>query len=311
MLLYPFENMKINANVKIGTRFQIYGMQDYYLWVTFRYPTKTWNGCIPITSKYQGTDIPLTADDVKSWVLRCYTELDPGKNALWQNEQRQFWENKQAFDTQAVFDALNGTDVLTKWQCRKCGPVPQSNPQPAARIKALKQMGYYIATMKMDCATCGGKQFFDLLIRMPRHAADNEKRFSISVSLQNRIKAVLPLKDACFESSQTISELVIDHKFPSSRWINGETINETTMPDVEIKRKFQLLTNQTNLQKERYCKRCVSTGKRGDFFGIQWYYSGSENWCGTSKADENGCIGCCWYDLALWKEKFNEYISEK
>lgn len=24
---------------------------------------------------------------------------------------------------------------MTKWQCRKCGPVPQANPQPAARIK--------------------------------------------------------------------------------------------------------------------------------------------------------------------------------
>ena len=42
---------------------------------------------------------------------------------------------RQAFDTQAVFDALNGNDVMTKWQCRKCGPVPQANPQPAARIK--------------------------------------------------------------------------------------------------------------------------------------------------------------------------------
>ena len=161
----------------------------------------------------------------------------------------------------------------------------------------------------MDCATCGGKQFFDLLIRLPRHAADNEKRFSIPVSLQNRIKTVLPLKDACFDSSQTVSELIIDHKFPSSRWVNGETINNTTMPDAEIKRKFQLLTNQTNLQKERYCKRCVLTGKRGDFFGIKWYYDGDENWRGTSKADENGCIGCCWYDLVLWKEKFNEYLS--
>ena len=113
-----------------------------------------------VTLPKHGTDIPLTKDDVKAWVLDCYTELDPGKNALWQNAQRQFWESKQAYDTQAVFDALNGTDVLTKWQCRKCGSVPQSNPQPAARIKALKQMGYYIATIKMDCGTCGGKQFF-------------------------------------------------------------------------------------------------------------------------------------------------------
>ena len=298
-MAYPFENKRFNPNVKTGELFQIHGMQDYYLGVTFRYTAKTWNGAIPIKSKYQGTDIPLTLDDVKSWTLRCYTELDPGKNQVWQNEQRQFWENKQAFDTQAVFDALNGTESLTKWQCRKCGPVPQSNPQPAARIKALKQMGYYIATIKRECATCGGKQYFDLLIRLPRHAADNEKRFTISVSLQNKIKSVLPLKDACFDSGQMPSELIIDHKFPYSRWVNGETVNETTMSNEEIEHKFQLLTNQTNLQKERYCKRCVTTGIRGDFFGIKWFYEGDERWRGSSKADERGCIGCCWYDLEL------------
>ncbi len=310
-MAYPFENKRINPNVKTGELFQIHGMQDYYLGVTFRYTAKTWNGAIPIKSKYQGTDIPLTLADVKNWTLQCYAELDPGKNQVWQNEQRQFWENRQAFDTQAVFDALNGMESLTKWQCRKCGPVPQSNPQPAARIKALKQMGYYIATVKRECATCGGKQYFDLLIRLQRNATNNEKRFTISVSLQNKIKSALPLKDACFDSAQMPSELIIDHKFPSSRWVNGETVNETTMSDEEIKNKFQLLTNQTNLQKERYCKRCVSTGTRGDFFGIKWFYDGDEKWRGASKADEKGCVGCCWYDLELWKKQFNQFLSKK
>ena len=308
---YDFENKRINANVRTGELFQIHGMQDYYLSVTFRYHAKTWNGCVPIKSKYQGTDIPLTYEDVKEWVLQCYTELDPGRNDVWQNEQRHYWENRQAFDTQAVFDALNGNDVMTKWQCRKCGPVPQANPQAGARIKKLRESGYYIATMKKDCPTCGKKEFYDLLIRLPRKAADNEKRFSISTSLQNKIKNVLPLKDACFDSPQTASELVIDHKFPSSRWVNGETVNETNMSEEEIKKKFQLLTNQTNLQKERYCKKCVLEGIRGDFFGIKWFYEGDEKWRGSSKADENGCIGCCWYDLIEWKNQFNKYLKER
>ena len=78
-MAYPFENQKFNSNVKTGNLFRIHGMQDYYLGVTFRYTAKTWNGAIPIKSKYQGTDIPLTLDDVKSWTLQCYTELDPGK----------------------------------------------------------------------------------------------------------------------------------------------------------------------------------------------------------------------------------------
>lgn len=142
---YDFENKKINADVRTGELFKIHGMQDYYLEVIFRYYAKTWNGCIPIKSKYQGTDIPLTYDDVKEWTLKCYSELDPGKNNVWQNDQRHYWENKQAFDTQAVFDALNGTDNMTKWQCRKCGPVPEANPQAGARIKKLRESGYYIA----------------------------------------------------------------------------------------------------------------------------------------------------------------------
>lgn len=310
-MISEFENKKINPNIRTSELFQIHGMQDYYLGVTFRYHAKSWNGCVPIKSKYQGTDIPLTYDDIKEWVLYCYTELDPGKNRVWQNEQRQYWENRQAFDTQAVFDALNGNDVLTKWQCRKCGPVPQANPQAGARIRKLRESGYYIATLKRDCPTCGKKEFFDLLIRLPRKAANNEKRFSISVSLQNKIKSVLPLRDACFDSPQTASELIIDHKFPSSRWVNGETVNETSMPEEQIKKKFQLLTNQTNLQKERYCKKCVSDGVRGDFFGIKWFYEGDEKWRGTSKADEAGCIGCCWYDLNEWKKQFNEYLARK
>lgn len=47
---YDFENKKINANVRTGELFQIHGMQDYYLGVTFRYHAKTWNGCVPIKS---------------------------------------------------------------------------------------------------------------------------------------------------------------------------------------------------------------------------------------------------------------------
>jgi len=305
---YSFENWRINANVQTGKMFQIHGMDDYYLMTTFRYSARVWNGCVPIKSKYHGVNIPLTEEDIKAWVLDCYQKLDPGHAQAWNNQQRSYWESRRSYDTQAVFEALNGSEPLTRWQCRKCGPVPSVNPQPAARIKALKQQGYYIATTQMNCGTCGGKQYFDLLIRLPRHAAENERRYTIAVSLQNRIKSILPLRDACFDSEQRASELIIDHKFPSSRWVNGETVNEVSMTDEEIRKKFQLLTNQTNLQKERYCKRCVISGIRGDFFGIKWYYQGDSQWRGTSKADENGCIGCCWYDLNRWREEFNIYL---
>ena len=47
----------------------------------------------------------------------------------------------------------------------------------------------------------------------------------------------------------------------------------------------------------------MQTGKRGDFFGIDWYSEGDCSWKGDNKSDEKGCVGCPWYDLADWKEK--------
>lgn len=307
---HPFEYQKLNGNVSTEDFFKIDKMEDRYLAVKFRYGMRTWNGCVPIISKYQGVNIPETKEDVEAWVLECYAELDPGRNNVWQEEQRTFWAGRKASETQSVFEALNGAEPLTRWKCRKCGPVPEINPQPASRIKQLKKMGYFIATRKKECPNCGGLQYCDLLIRLPRHAADNEKRSPISRKLQNKIKTVLPLRDACFDTPQKASDLIIDHKFPSSRWVNGETVNKTDMSEEDIRKKFQLLTNQTNLQKERYCQECVIHGNRGDFFGIEWYYKGARKWEGTSKADEQGCVGCPWYDLAKWKQELNAFLAK-
>ena len=287
-------------------------MEDYYLEVTFKYARMVWNGCIPLLSKYQGIKIPYTMDDVEDWVLKCYSALDPSNNSAWQNVQREFWATKtNADETETVFNALNGNgaDAITKWQCRTCGPVPQCNPQPAARIKKLKEYGYFIGTLRKFCPSCAKSTFFDILLRLPRQASNNVKRHPLSVRLQKRIKGLLDNYDVCFDEKRPPSELIIDHKFPSSRWVQGESINETDMPEEQIRRKFQLLTNQANLQKERYCKRCVISGIRGDYFGIKWFYKGDEHWRGSSKADESGCEGCCWYDMAEWKRQFAMKLS--
>lgn len=311
---HPFENHKFSPRARTLTMFQIHGMEDYYLGVVFQYSRTIWNGCVPLVSKYQGVEIPLTMEDVEEWVLKCYSILEPSNNSSWQTLQREFWAKTAAAETENVFNALNGNgsiESVTQWLCRKCGPVPKCNPQPAARIKKLKQMGYFIGTQKMQCPSCGTATFFDILIRLPRHAADNERRYSISIRLQKRIKNLLDNYDVCFDETRPPSELIIDHKFPSSRWVQGETVNEPDMPDDQIREKFQLLTNQANLQKERYCKRCVIRGIRGDYFGIKWFYKGDDHWRGTSKADESGCEGCCWYDMAEWKRRFAEKLAKE
>ncbi len=101
-------------------------------------------------------------------------------------------------------------------------------------------------------------------------------------------------------------ELLVDHKFPSQRWNVPESDNPNDMSTLAIKAKFQLLSNQTNTWKSRYCDTCVKSGKRGEFMGTKWYFAGNENWQGTSEYDEDGCIGCPWYDLELWKTKLLE-----
>ena len=308
-MAYPFENKTINQNIKTLALFQIEKMEDLYLQVRFKYQRVVWNGAIPIRAKYQGVNVPLTNEDVFDWAKTCYDALDPAKFRLWRKDQEDYCKTKQSEDTRLVFDALNGTEETTKWLCRKCGPVPQVNPQAGARIRSLRQMGYHIATMKLICQSCGNKQHFDILIRLPRHAADNQKRFTISKALRNKILSVLANVDCAFETPLDPKACIIDHKFPSSRWVNGETINHTSMSEDEIRDKFQILSNQTNLQKERYCQRCVLEGKRGSFFGIEWYYEGDKEWRGTSKADENGCKGCPWYDLRKWKAEFNSHIN--
>ena len=42
--------------------------------------------------------------------------------------------------------------------------------------------------------------------------------------------------------------------------------------------------------------------------GVKWYYEGDENWNGKTANDENGCVGCAWYDLEFWKEKLEKKL---
>ena len=100
--------------------------------------------------------------------------------------------------------------------------------------------------------------------------------------------------------------LLPDHKFPEIRW-DSETKRETLthLTDDDIKRDFQLLSNQRNQQKREVCRTCFQTGMRGTIYGISFFYRGSNTWDTTipkqSKLAENGCVGCGWYDVNTWR----------
>lgn len=44
--------------------------------------------------------------------------------------------------------------------------------------------------------------------------------------------------------------------------------------------------------------------------GIEWYYQGNHNWEGENEYDENGCIGCPWYDLVEWKSRLKAELTK-
>lgn len=316
---YSYENKQLTPNILTYTIFQVDKMPDMFLEVEFTYPrSMPWKTCIPILEKYQGINLTESQDeDVEDWIRQCYDDMSPSNASLWNRNEQQYWtEHENASMAKPLFDVLNGEDRyhLTQWGCRQCTDISQVNSQAASRIRALKKdHGYHIASKDMVCPVCNKITKHDILLRIPRMRGESQTRYNISNSLKRRIKEYFDYTDACFDERlpEATKALIIDHKFPATRWAAGESRNFDSMTDDEIAAKFQLLTNQTNLQKDRYCFRCFNEGIRGDFFGIKWYPQGDEHWNGANNSDENGCIGCPWYDLKEWKERFNEHLSEE
>jgi hypothetical protein len=277
---------------------------DVFMEVEFNYGQQKWLGVLPKFLKYQGLD--LTEEEFNNSIEGAYELLNPKNKRNWIKESDKRWKDK-TLETYKVLAALYSGE----WECRTCG-IAKINDQPPPRIRDLKKIGYIIGSKRKQCVTCLKKRMHDILVMLPKIQSKfedgNELRASMSEKLKERIKKVFGKKEVCFNIKRTSVELIVDHKFPSQRWITKESANPEDMPETEIRRKFQLLSNQTNMWKSRYCDTCVKTGKRGDFMGTKWFYSGDENWAGKTENDENGCIGCPWYDLELWKEKLNKKL---
>lgn len=298
----PNENSQ-NCQIIFGEVFIPEKTSDQFLEVRFIYDDYVWNGALPIVGYYQG--LSLTEAEVKETAGVFCDPLKRENRQKWIVSALGEWEDKTS-ETFKVFDAL----LSGEWECRVCGPVPRVNAQPAARIRDIKKRGFFIASKRKSCANCRRKTMHDLLVMAtsPKDLIKTEFRKPISPYLNERILKALKRKETVFSQVRTLRELVIDHKFPSQRWSQPETDNPDDMSDENIKRKFQLLNNQTNLLKSRECDRCVAEGIRGQFMGIRWYYSGDERWV-KNRDDESGCIGCPWYDVHEWKEQLKNAIK--
>jgi hypothetical protein len=293
-----------DRHIIFGEVFKPEKTSDQFLEVQFIYDDYVWNGALPIVGNYQG--LSLTEAEVKETAGVFWDPLKRESREEWIVSASGEWDDRTS-ETFKVFEAL----LSGEWECRVCGPVPKVNAQPAARIRDIKKRGFFIASKRKSCGNCQQKTMHDLLVMAtsPKNLIKTEFRKPISSCLNEKILQALNRKEIVFDQVKTSRELVIDHKFPSQRWSKPETDNPDDMSDENIKRKFQLLNNQTNLLKSRECDRCVAEGIRGQFMGIRWYYSGNERW-DKERDDESGCIGCPWYDVREWKEQLRNAIRK-
>lgn len=199
--------------------------------------------------------------------------------------------------------------------CSKC-KLTKITQNPQKPIQNLRDRGYVISTnRKKYCNNC--KKNTTHYTITPVLSTDQNNYETISTTLKKRICQVFDFRDSYTGiQNPSAKSFIPDHKFPEDRWDKDTAINNNeNMSTEEIKQKFQLLTTQTNLQKQRHCANCIKTGKRSYPFGIKYYYSGTEEWDKTipkkGKDAEKGCIGCGWYDLLEWKKQLNNKLNNK
>lgn len=302
----------LNPNIKLDDQpFHAHTKaSERYVSAEFDYPeNKIWKGWIPI--EYRRTGVDIRNDDKSTlfdYLNKVYVSMDPKYLDEWNREQDCFWQQKNAPVTKSFFEALRDG----KWKC-VVHDLPK-NSNFARRIQDLKEYGYTIATKTNEnCPICKKKTTHLMMLHLKRADMKGNGYETFSDALRKRIISVLHGIDAYENTSN--SSVLPDHKFSEIRWDNEtKAENSDDMTDEEIKAKFQLLTNQRNQQKREICRKCFQTGERGHIFGIDYYYCGGSEWDKsiprTGKKAEEGCIGCPWYDIQLWRAKLNDFLAE-
>lgn len=246
---------------------------EEYIHVRFTYSKRTWDGWVPIEYRRTGVSIK-TEDELFEYLNGVYEQMAPERLNAWLKKQKQFWEEEksQAVTTKAFFDSL----TKGGWQCVEC-TLPK-NPNWARRIQDLKEFGYTLVTdTKRYCPNCGANKTHLMLLPIERGGIQGNGYETWSPTLRKRIIRVLGGVDV-YEAVKN-PHCLPDHKFSEIRWDDStKAENPDDMSDDEIRKKFQLLTNQRNQQKREVCRNCYQTGKRGAIYGITYFYAGGPNW---------------------------------
>jgi len=191
-----------------------------------------------------------------------------------------------------------------------CGKHELPGTQPAKAIQIIRQHGFKIENKTIYCDVCEDKTVHRKLISIePAHPSFIRQQ--VPAKLRKRALKYYENTEAITLRKMNPNQLEVDHRFPQVRWSKDESY-DPEMPEAELLAKFQLLTRQHNLWKSRYCERCVKTGERGTFIGIDFFYEGGPTWePDIPYDDERGCYGCFWYNPEIWRQKLNKVIQEK
>jgi len=199
-----------------------------------------------------------------------------------------------------------------KWHCTKCElKSGQAKTWQIWRHKGLQldkdEKGNWYK--RIFCKKCQNTTIFRKLKSL-EILEETKIRSGIPILLVRKIKKLFKNKDALLLREYPSRELEVDHKFPQIRWGKDEMENEIYMNEEDIRNKFILLTRRNNQLKSRQCERCVREGIRGNFPGIYYWYKGDKKWKGKNRYDEDGCIGCFWYDPYKWREELNKLVNK-
>lgn len=297
----------MNENIKICGFREHMKASERYVDVIFKYPgERHWEGSIPIEYRRTGTDLK-EPKEIQEHLNKAYEFCHPDNWEVWKSEQKAFWATMpRSTDTKQLFEIL----LSFEWTCIGC-KFPE-NPNWARRNQDLKEFGYTIATRPMEnCSQCGRRSTKLLLVPLPKGGISGYETWDPET--RNHIIKVLGGYDV-YEAKQTTKRgLLPDHKFPEIRW-DAKTRRESlgNLTNEQIKKDFQLMSNQRNQQKREVCRQCYQTGQRGFPFGIKFFYQGSDAWPDSlpkiGKEAETGCKGCGWYDMERWRTQLMAHI---
>ena len=286
--------------------------REAYVSVEFRYPNSQpirWD--VPIAYPRTGVDLSeADENEIEQYINKIHDICDPKLWDKFLQDQRVFWSGKsKSAVTKPFFDVL-----ASSFEWKSVESDFPKNPNWARRIQDLKEMGFTIATnTKMYDARISSNCTHLLLLPIPRGGVTGYETWSAAT--RSKIVRVLASYDAYEARKVRPESLLPDHKFPEVRWDEAtrrDSLDE--LSDEEIRRDFQLITNQRNQQKREACRNCRLTNVRGYPFGIAYFYSGSKLWPKgvpvQGKEAEQGCVGCGWYDLEKWRMSLNAELEQ-